>query len=95
MGMGIVTWHRDDMGMGTVTWHRDGMRMGIVTWHRDGMGMGIVTWHRVVSCPDSSLEKWKEGLVFWATFLVTWGRAYGVKNVIFTFYIWDSSFLTT
>ena len=29
------------------------------------------------------------------TFLVTWGGAYGVKNVIITFYIWDSSFLTT
>ena len=48
---------------------------------------------QLVSCPDSSPEKQKEGLVFWSTFLVTWGGAYGVKNVIFTFYIWDSSFL--
>ena len=27
--------------------------------------------------------------------VVTWGGAYGVKNVIITFYIWDSSFLPT
>ena len=28
-------------------------------------------------------------------FLVTWGGAYGVMNLIFPFYIQDSSFLTT
>ena len=33
--------------------------------------------HILVSSPDPSPEKWKEGLVFWATFLVTWG---GVKR---------------
>ena len=33
--------------------------------------------------------------MFCSTFLVTWGGAYSVKNVLFTFYIWDSSFLTT
>ena len=28
----------------------------------------------LVSCPDPSSKKQKEGLVFWAPFLVTWGR---------------------
>lgn len=37
-------------------------------------------------------EKWKESLVFWMTFLVTWSRQglYYVKNA---FYIWNLSFL--
>ena len=36
----------------------------------------------LISCPDPSPEKRKEGLMFWATFIVTWGGAYGIKNVI-------------
>ena len=44
----------------------------------------------VVSSPDTP-GKQKEGLVF----LVTWGRAYGIKNVKMTLYTWDSSCLTT
>ena len=39
----------------------------------------------VVSSPDPP-EKWKEGLVFLVTFLVTWGGAYGTKiNIKMTF----------
>ena len=45
---------------------------------------------RVVSDPP---EKWKEDLVFRGTFLVTWGRAYCIKNVMVVFYIMDLSFL--
>ena len=40
-----------------------------------------MVWTSLVS------KKWKESLVLWATFLVTWGGAYGVKSVIITFYI--------
>ena len=39
----------------------------------------------LVSYPDPSPEKRKEGLVFRATFLVTWGGGYGVKNIIIAF----------
>ena len=46
----------------------------------------------VVSCPDPPPKKQKEGLVFWAIFLVTWGGAYSIKNAILIAFIRDSSF---
>ena len=51
-----------------------------------------MVWTSLVPRPS---WKVKEGLVFWATFLVTWGGAYSIKNVIIAFYIRDSSFVTT
>ena len=44
----------------------------------------ILPW---VSFPDPG----NKGLMFWVTFLVTWGRAYCLKDVIITFSIQDSS----
>ena len=41
-----------------------------------GMGMRLAFWthHCLVSCPDPPCTCKKEGLVFWATFPVKWGR---------------------
>ena len=44
---------------------------------------------------NSAVVRMKEGLVFRVKFLVTWGGAYAVKNVIITLHTRDSSFLIT
>ena len=63
---------------------------------REGLSVGIPNsiwkaWPKIL-VPRPLSQKAEEGLVFWATFLVTWGVAYSVKNVIFTFYIRDLVF---
>ena len=57
------------------------LRTSEVSRFRHGIAPVVTGCRKVVSFPAPT-KKWKEGLVFWMTFLVTWDGSYCIKNVI-------------